>query len=244
MRSALVRYLSTTRLSPLSVGIKVRRYSFRGREGEIKMRWRRVFSVMPTESRWKRLDWNPRAVAPAQVSWAKRILSHCPVRPWCYHALALQLSPVGRRSLAGQSWMSQTVVRGIGRSTLGTNTLTLLRHKRNSREPLFQWQSFVPLTSSLNYPQEAASDKFHEMGRVTRKLLLCTGCNSESRVVSASKGGTQAVEGSPWQLLAVRGFWQTQCWWCQVSMSWLVKPGQAAVLGSGATGIHRLRQDS
>lgn len=70
--------------------------------------------------------------------------------------------------------MSQTVVRGIGRSTLGTNTLTLLRHKRNSREPLFQRQSFVPLTSSLNYPREDAADKFHDMGWVTGKLLLGT----------------------------------------------------------------------
>ena len=76
----------------------------------------------------------------------------------------------------GRGWkrMSLTVVKGIGSYTLGTNTLTLLRHKLYSRKPLFQWQSFVRLTLSLNYLHKNAFVKFQEMGLITINLHCCT----------------------------------------------------------------------
>lgn len=56
-----------------------------------------------------------------------------------------------------------TVVKGTGSYTLGTNTLTLLRHKLHSGKPL-----------SLNYLHKNAFVKFHEMGLITINLHFCT----------------------------------------------------------------------
>lgn len=154
------------RCFPFNLGIRVTSYPLHVRTGEIKAGI--LPELNPTRQKQKSLCWKLR-VLPSPVLLSEENSHPYPLSPDSGSTVTMTWGGGVRR----WSRLSQTVVKGIGSYTLGTNTLTLLRCKFHSRKPLFQWQSFVPLTLSLNHLPKNAFVKFQEMGLITINLHFC-----------------------------------------------------------------------